>query len=146
MKDHRYYVYILASRRNGTLYTGVTNDFLRRVQEHKRDATPGFTSRYGVHMLVYYEIHGDIQRAIQREKRVKRWNRAWKIQLIERENPRWHDLYASLVEDNTRGQIWENRRIVGSEDDYEERAAIMEYDGGLSRRYAEHRARKAYSI
>ena len=92
-----YYVYMLASRRNGTLYTGVTNDVGRRAWEHKNDLIEGFTKTYGVHMLVWYEVHEDINVAIAREKQIKGWNRAWKIRLIEKENSGWNDLYEKLI-------------------------------------------------
>mgnify|MGYP001945414056 CR=1 FL=1 len=92
----RGYVYILASRRNGTLYTGVTSDPVRRVWEHKNEKIEGFTKRYGVHRLVYYEAHEDIRDAIRREKRIKKWNRPWKLELIEKVNPEWRDLYDEL--------------------------------------------------
>ena len=92
-----YYVYILASKRNGTLYIGVTNDLIRRVYEHKNDLINGFAKKYKVHMLVYYEHTNDIYSAIQREKRLKKWERKWKIELIETMNPDWHDLYEELV-------------------------------------------------
>ena len=95
MKTH--YVYILASKRNGTLYIGVTNDIIRRVYEHKNDLINGFTKKYKVHMLVYYEHANDIYSAIQREKSLKKWERKWKIELIETINPDWHDLYEELV-------------------------------------------------
>lgn len=88
----RGFAYILVSRRNGTLYTGVTSDLVRRVWAHKQDTVEGFTKRDGVHRLVYYEVHDDIQDAIQREKRIKKWNRQWKLELIEKGNPNWHDL------------------------------------------------------
>ena len=94
---NNYYVYILASRRNGTLYTGVTNDLLRRADEHKSKQVPGFTKRYGVDILVWYESHGDISQAIEREKQIKGWNRAWKIRLIEKTNSGWNDLAPGLV-------------------------------------------------
>ena len=97
MKEHLYFVYILASARNGTLYVGVTNDVMRRSWEHKNDLIEGFTKKYGVHRLVWYEIHHDIYEAIAREKRLKRWNRAWKIKLIEQGNSGWNDLYARLT-------------------------------------------------
>ena len=97
MREHLYYVYILASRRNGTLYIGVTNDLLRRTWEHKSDLVEGFTKKYGVHILVWYELHEDINAAIAREKRMKRWNRAWKIALIEKTNSGWNDLYPRLM-------------------------------------------------
>ncbi|MGA2622297.1 MAG: GIY-YIG nuclease family protein [Bacteroidota bacterium] len=88
-----YYVYILASKRNGTLYIGVTNDLARRICEHREKVRKGFTQKYNVSMLVYYEEHGDIRVAIQREKQLKKWNRSWKLRLIEQHNPRWKDLW-----------------------------------------------------
>lgn len=91
-----YYVYILASQPQGTLYIGVTNDLVRRVQEHRTDAVDGFTKKYGVHTLVYFETTNSIEAAIVREKHLKKWNRAWKIELIEKENPDWHDLFPTL--------------------------------------------------
>ncbi|PWB93548.1 GIY-YIG nuclease family protein [Methylosinus sporium] len=94
--DRLFWVYILASQRNGTLYIGITNNLSRRVFEHKRKLTPGFTSRYGVDMLVFYESYTDVTEAIAREKSLKKWNRAWKLQLIERINPTWRDLYQDL--------------------------------------------------
>jgi putative endonuclease len=97
MRQHLYYVYILASRRNGTLYIGVSNDVLRRTWEHKNDLVEGFTKKYGVHILVWYEFHEDIHVAIAQEKRLKRWNRAWKIKLIETANSGWNDLYDRLT-------------------------------------------------
>jgi len=90
------YVYILASRRNGTLYIGVTNDLLRRVHEHKQDLIQGFTRKYGIHQLVYYEEADSIRSAIEREKKMKKWKRRWKIELIEKLNPEWRDLYDDL--------------------------------------------------
>ncbi len=90
-------VYILASQRNGTLYAGVTSDLIRRVWEHKNDLTDGFTKRYGVHTLVWYEVHDNMESAIRREKAIKKWRRAWKIRLIEQLNARWQDLYEELV-------------------------------------------------
>ena len=95
--DKEYYVYILASRRNGTLYTGVTADIIRRVYEHKNDFIDGFTQQHHIHMLVYYEVFADIQDAIAREKQIKNWERAWKKDLIEKDNPRWIDLYDGLI-------------------------------------------------
>ncbi|HYK81362.1 MAG TPA: GIY-YIG nuclease family protein [Micropepsaceae bacterium] len=95
MRD--YYVYILASDRNGTLYVGVTNDLARRVYEHRNDLIEGFTKRYGVHRLVWFEVHGDINEAILREKRIKKWNRSWKLRLIEEMNPDWIDLTEQLM-------------------------------------------------
>ena len=91
-----YYVYILASRPHGTLYVGVTNDLVRRVSEHREGVVDGFTRRHGVKCLVYFEMHEDIEEAIKREKTLKRWRRAWKITLIEGENPQWIDLWGSL--------------------------------------------------
>ena len=89
-------VYILSSRRNGTLYVGVTSDFVSRISEHKQNLLDGFTAKYGVHNLVYLEFHDSMDAAIKREKRVKRWRRAWKIELIEKDNPAWRDLYSQL--------------------------------------------------
>ena len=91
-----YYVYILASKRNGTLYIGVTNDLIRRVWEHKNNIIKGFTAKYGVHRLVYYEHTDDAYSAIIREKRMKKWKRQWKLALIEKHNPGWRDLYEEL--------------------------------------------------
>jgi putative endonuclease len=90
------YVYILASGRNGTLYVGVTTNLSRRVWEHREELTKGFTSKYGVKKLVWYEVHSEIGNAIGREKLIKRWRRAWKLALIEAENPQWLDLYETL--------------------------------------------------
>jgi len=95
--ERSYWVYILGSRIGGTLYIGVTNDLVRRVYEHKAGAAPGFTNKYGVHYLLYYEQFSDIENAIRREKRLKKWNRTWKIQLIEKENPNWDDLYPRIA-------------------------------------------------
>ncbi|UCE47681.1 MAG: GIY-YIG nuclease family protein [Phycisphaerales bacterium] len=92
----QYYVYILASKRNGTLYIGVTNNLLERIHQHKEAVTKGFAHRYNVHNLVYYEVFNRIQDAITREKRMKKWNRAWKIELIEKSNPNWEGLFDSL--------------------------------------------------
>ncbi len=93
----QYYVYILASRIGGTLYIGVTNDLVRRAFEHRSGLVPGFTRKYRVHGLVYFETFRDVREAIVREKQLKKWNRAWKIQLIEGRNPNWVDLYPSLA-------------------------------------------------
>ena len=92
------YVYLLASRRNGTLYTGVTSDLVQRVWNHKNDVHEGFTKRHQVHRLVYFEEHQDIRDAIIREKQIKRWKRAWKIRLIEEMNPEWRDLFDDLLD------------------------------------------------
>jgi putative endonuclease len=89
-----YHMYILASKRNGTLYVGVTSELENRVCQHKHNLADGFTQRYSIHRLVYYEGYADIYAAIQREKRIKKWNRAWKIRLIEKHNPTWKDLYS----------------------------------------------------
>jgi putative endonuclease len=89
-------VYILANRRNGTLYIGVTRDLARRSSEHREDIIDGFTKRYGVHMLVYAEFHATMGIAIEREKQIKKWRRAWKIRLIEEANPTWRDLYEEI--------------------------------------------------
>ena len=90
-------VYILANKVGGTLYPGVTSDLARRAWEHKCDAVDGFTKRYGVHMLVHVEFYETMLEAIEREKKLKRWRRAWKLDLIEKHNPKWKDLYDSIV-------------------------------------------------
>ncbi len=90
------YVYILASKRNGTLYIGVTNDLLKRVYENKNNLVEGFTSKYQVHQLVYYEMASEVTAALRREKQLKKWKRAWKIELIEKNNPQWKDLYETF--------------------------------------------------
>jgi putative endonuclease len=90
-------VYIMASKRNGTLYVGVTSDLVTRIWEHKNKMVDGFTKRYGVHQLVWYELHESMESAIKREKRLKEWKRVWKLELIERSNPDWQDLYRTIV-------------------------------------------------
>lgn len=90
-------VYLLASGRNGTLYVGVTSDLVKRVGEHKNNLVPGFTKKYAVHYLVWYEMHPTMESAIRREKAMKEWTRKWKLNLIEKTNPRWLDLYDSIV-------------------------------------------------
>ena len=90
-------VYILASERNGTLYIGVTSDLVKRVWEHQSDFVEGFTKQYQVHTLVWYEVHGDMESAIVREKQLKEWKRQWKVELIEKSNPYWNDLYPTIV-------------------------------------------------
>ena len=90
-------VYVLASKPNGTLYTGVTSDLLKRVWQHKNDAVEGFTKKYSVHTLVWYEIHSTMDTAIQREKRIKNWKREWKVSLINATNSAWRDLYPQLL-------------------------------------------------
>jgi len=90
-------VYILASKRNGTLYVGVTSDLVKRSWEHRTNAVEGFTKRYDVHVLVYYEVHEDMISAISREKQMKKWQRAWKLRLIEERNPEWRDLSQEII-------------------------------------------------
>ena len=90
-------VYIMASSRNGTLYIGVTSDLIKRVWQHKNDVVESFTNKYKVHLLVWYEPHQDIEVAISREKALKKWNRIWKLRLIEQSNPDWQDLYEQLI-------------------------------------------------
>jgi putative endonuclease len=90
-------VYILASKRNGTLYIGVTGNVQQRAWEHKSDLVEGFTKKYGVHRLVYYELHEDMMSAIRREKQMKKWNRSWKLKLIEAKNPDWKDLWEDII-------------------------------------------------
>ena len=92
----QYYVYILANKKNGTLYTGVTNNLIRRTWEHRSGSIVGFTEDYKIKKLVYYETTQDIQSAILREKRLKKWNRAWKLRLIRSVNPEWKDLYEKI--------------------------------------------------
>ncbi len=95
--DKSSYVYILASGINGTLYVGVTSNLIRRVWEHREGVVDGFSKQYGVERLVWYEVHSEIAEAIRREKQIKKWNRAWKVELIQKANPRWLDLYADIV-------------------------------------------------
>ena len=90
-------VYMLASQRNGTLYTGVTSNLVKRIWEHKHDVVDGFTRKYGVHNLVWYEVHETMESAIQREKAIKNWKRSWKIKVIEAANSYWRDLYNDLL-------------------------------------------------
>jgi putative endonuclease len=92
-----FYVYLLASRKQGTLYLGVTRDLVRRVYQHREKLTPGFTSRYDVRRLVWFEVYDDPINAITREKEIKKWRRAWKIALIEKDNPEWRDLYPEII-------------------------------------------------
>jgi putative endonuclease len=94
--DNYYFVYILASKKNGVLYIGVTSNLKRRIYEHKNNIIRGFTSKYNVHNLVYFEAHQDIKYAILKEKKLKKWNRTWKIRLIEESNSEWKDLYYEL--------------------------------------------------
>ena len=104
-----YYTYILASKRNGTLYIGVTNDLVRRVHEHKNHIIKGFTERYNVNMLVYFEQTADIREALQREKQLKKWNRKWKLELIEKLNPEWEDLSKDWIPD----QVGDDKGEIG---------------------------------
>lgn len=94
----QYYVYVLCSKRNGTLYIGVTSDLIKRIYEHKNNLVDGFTKKYSVHTLVYYETTDNIESAIKREKKLKSWKRKWKLDLIEKMNPEWKDLYVDLTE------------------------------------------------
>ncbi len=95
--DKQYFVYILASKKNGTLYIGVTSDLIKRVYEHKENALEGFTKKHNVHQLVYFESTDNVESAIKREKQLKKWDRAWKMELIEKDNPEWRDLYQDLL-------------------------------------------------
>ena len=90
-------VYVLASKRNGTLYVGVTSDLIKRVWEHKNNVVKGFTERYSVYQLVWYELHETMESAIRKEKMLKNWKRVWKLELIEKRNPNWQDLYETIV-------------------------------------------------
>jgi putative endonuclease len=90
-------VYILASQRNGTLYIGVTSNLVQRIWQHKNNQVEGFTEKYGVHILVYFELLDDMLSAITREKQLKKWNRAWKLALIEKQNPTWQDLWLTII-------------------------------------------------
>jgi putative endonuclease len=92
-----YFVYLTASKRNGTLYLGVTRDLVRRTYEHKAKATKGFTARHDVSSLVWFEPHTDVEAAILREKEIKKWRRSWKLELIEKENPQWRDLCEEIA-------------------------------------------------
>ena len=92
-----YYVYILANKRNGTLYTGITSDLALRIYQHKKGIIKGFTKKYNVKILVHVETYTNVQDAILREKRIKKWKRQWKINIIEEHNPNWHDLYDDLI-------------------------------------------------
>lgn len=92
-----FYVYILSNKKNGTIYVGVTSNLQKRIYEHKNNLAEGFTKRYSLHNLVYYEYYDDPENAIRREKQLKKWNRAWKLQLIEKENPGWKDLYSGII-------------------------------------------------
>jgi len=93
---NNFYVYILCSKQNGTLYTGVTSNLVKRVYEHKNNLADGFTRKYYVHLLIWYEVHQTAESAITREKQIKTWKRSWKLKLIEEHNPEWNDLYESI--------------------------------------------------
>ena len=103
MNQHNYYVYILTNWNDKVIYVGITNDLKRRIHEHKWKLVEGFTKKYGVHRLVWYEATNDILGAIQREKQMKKWRRQWKINLIEKENPDWNDLYDDLLGEKSIG-------------------------------------------
>ena len=90
-------VYILANKRNGTLYVGVTSDLIKRIWQHKNNVVKGFTERYSIHQLVWYELHETMESAIRKEKMLKNWKRVWKLELIERSNPNWQDLYGTII-------------------------------------------------
>ena len=96
--EKQFYIYILATKRNGTLYLGVTSDIVKRVWQHKNGLVEGFTNKYGIKRLVYYEIYEDAENAIKREKQLKKWRRAWKVELIEEKNSEWRDLYADICQ------------------------------------------------
>jgi putative endonuclease len=95
--DRQFYVYILASWKNGTLYTGVTSDLVKRAWQHKNKQADGFSKKYNIDRLVYFEVHESAEAAIQREKQIKKWNRLWKLRLIEEVNPDWRDLYEDII-------------------------------------------------
>lgn len=97
MSDKQPAVYLLASKRNGTLYTGVTSNLVARIWQHRNNQVEGFTKKYQVHRLVYFEVHQDMASAILREKQIKKWRRQWKLELIEKHNPGWKDLYDEIV-------------------------------------------------
>ncbi|MEE9541483.1 MAG: GIY-YIG nuclease family protein [Candidatus Bipolaricaulota bacterium] len=96
--DRQPAVYILANKRNGTLYVGVTSDLIKRIWQHRNNVVQGFTKRYSIHQLVYYELHDTMESAITKEKMLKNWKRAWKLQLIESNNPDWQDLYGTIIQ------------------------------------------------
>jgi putative endonuclease len=98
--DKQFYVYILASKRNGTLYTGITSNLIQRVWQHKHNVVEGFTKKYNVKILVYFEVHPNAESAIIREKQIKKWRRSYKLQLIEKKNPDWKDLYDAIMDKN----------------------------------------------
>lgn len=95
--EKQFFVYILASKRNGTLYTGITSNLVQRVWQHKQNMIVGFTNKYNVKILVWYEVYENAENAITREKQIKKWKRAWKLRLIEEKNPHWKDLYEEII-------------------------------------------------
>lgn len=97
MPEKHYYVYVLANKRRGRTYVGVTSNLVQRVWQHKEEQVEGFTKRYGIKMLVWFEQHENVEQAILREKQIKNWNRVWKIELIEAVNPKWNDLYETII-------------------------------------------------
>jgi putative endonuclease len=97
MKEHRYFVYLMASRRNGTLYVGVTGNLAERVGQHRDGVRDGFTRKYGIHILVWFEEFADVHEAIKREKQIKKWERVWKLELIEKANPDWQDIFPRII-------------------------------------------------
>ena len=103
MNDKHFYIYILASKKNGTLYIGVTNNLVRRIHEHRNGLVKGFTKQYKVYSLVYYETSENPTSAIEREKQLKQWHRDWKINLIQKNNPEWEDLYTKLDPETSSG-------------------------------------------
>jgi len=103
----QFYVTILCSERNGTLYTGVTSDLIKRIFQHRHDFVDGFTKEYRVHRLAWYEVHASAQSAIMREKQIKKWNRQWKLELIEKLNPEWEDLYLDITQQTGFPLSWE---------------------------------------
>jgi putative endonuclease len=94
-----FYVYILCNKRNGTLYTGITSNLVKRIYEHKNNLIEGFSQKYNIHSLVWYELHDTAETAITREKQIKTWKRQWKMRLIEKNNPEWNDLYDTICEE-----------------------------------------------
>ncbi len=95
-----FYVYIICNKRNGSLYTGITSELIKRIYEHKNKLVDGFTMKYDIQRLVWYEIHNTAESAIAREKRMKKWERKWKLEIIEKDNPGWNDLYDDICENS----------------------------------------------
>jgi len=113
MQNHNYYVYILTNRQNGTLYIGVTNDLDRRLWQHRHGQASRFTNKYNLHRLIWFEHHTDVSEAILREKRLKKWNRDWKIALIEKTNPNWRDLGYSSCHPRESGDLFQIGALSG---------------------------------